>query len=670
MFSPLQIRGIHFKNRVFSGPHNTALSKGGDVSDGLIAYHAARAKGGVSLFITEVQVFHPSFLPSGRLSAATDQCIPQLSRLVRAVSAYDCRVLGQLFHPGRIGSAGGGGFDDGAQPVNFAPSESPNHFYHNISVPMPSAMVWEIIDAYGQAARRMMTAGLSGVEIVASMGYLPAQFLDPRYNRRTDEFGGDIDHRLRFLREVLASIRRQAGPDALIGVRISGDEMDETASLTGEEIEAACRKLDGDEGPDYFHVTMGSGGSVLGWRHQIPHMALPAGYIAPYAERVKRAVRAPVFVTGRMNDPSIVESVLEKGQADMCGLVRALIADPEFVNKAREGQVDDIRACIACNQACIGHRLKGYPISCIQHPETGREIAYYQQGHAGRRCRVTVVGGGPAGMKAAIVAAQRGHEVRLYEKTRRLGGQVLMAQLLPGRSEFGGLITNLERELGQTACEVIRGVAVTAELIRNDDPDAVIIATGGKPYWPEIDGKGSGHVVDAWSVLNGEAKVGHRVAIADSKCDWISLGVAEKLAREGCDVTLYTNGVVAGELLPHMVRDYGIAELFKLGVPMVPYAHLYGVDEKTAYFIHTASGQPIIADNVDTVVLTFGNVSDRDLASELNGIRGNVEVIGDALNPRTAEEAILEGMRAAHKIALEDSSVSPVQARVATGNRF
>ena len=311
-----------------------------------------------------------------------------------------------------------------------------------------------------------------------------------------------------------------------------------------------------------------------------------------------------------MNDPLIIESVLAKGQADMCGLVRALIADPEFVNKTREGRVDDIRACVACNQACIGHRLKGYPISCIQHPETGRESKYYRQGPARRQQRVSVVGGGPGGMKAALVASQRGHRVRLYEKTRRLGGQVRMAQLLPGRSEFGGLITNLERELGQTGCEVLRGVEATAELLRDDDPDVIIIATGGKPYWPELEGEPSGAVVDAWSVLNGESRVGQRVAVADSKCDWIALGLAEKLAREGCDVTLYTNGTVPGEVLPHMVRDHGIGELFKLGVRMVPYAHLFGVDEKSAYFVHTASGEAIVAEDIDTVVLTFGNVSD------------------------------------------------------------
>ena len=655
IFLPIEIRGVKFKNRIFSGPHNTALTRNGKISDELIAYHLARVRGGVSLIITEVQVFHTSYLPVGRLSVATDEAIPYLSRLVQAVDPFDCHVIGQLWHPGQIGGSGGGGMGDGELPVQYAPSESPNHFYHSISTPMPNSMVWDIIDSYGKAARRMVAAGLTGIEIVASMGYLPAQFMNARFNKRTDEFGGDLQNRLRFIREVINSIRREVGPDAITGIRISGDEMDETAGyLTGEEIIDICRELDGDEGPDYFHVTLGSGTSILGWRHQIPHMALPAGYITPYADRIKKNVTAPVLLTGRMNDPNIIESVIANGHADMCGLVRALIADPEFVSKTEQGRTDDIRVCIACNQACIGHRLRGYPVSCIQHPETGRELKFYKKGLAPNRRKVMVIGGGPGGMKAAIVTAQRGHDVRLFEKSDKLGGQALLAQLLPGRSEFGSLITNLENELFKTECEIIRNKDVTRNIVLEEEPDTVIVATGGTPYWPDIEGDYTGRVIDAWSVLKEEVTVGQRVLVADSKCDWISLGIAHKLALEGRDISLYTNGAVPGELIPHMIRDYEIAELYKLGVEMVPFAHLYRVAGDTIYFQHTASGEPIIVENVDTVVLTFGNSANRSLADELYEIRGNIEVIGDAINPRTAEEAIVEGMRSAHTIGLED----------------
>ena len=665
-FLPVEIGGVTFKNRIFSGPHNTALARNGRVSDELIAYHMARVRGGVSLIITEVQVFHPSYHPVGRLSVATDEAIPYLSRLVQAVNPYDCHIIGQLWHPGQIGGSGGGGMGDGELPVQYAPSESPNHFYHSISTPMSNSMIWDIIDSYGKAAGRMVAAGLAGVEIVASMGYLPAQFMNARFNRRTDEFGGNLQNRLRFIREVVSSVKREVGPAAITGIRISGDEMDEaTGYLTGEEVIEICRELDGDDGPDYFHVTLGSGTSILGWRHQIPHMALPAGYITPYAARVKKNVNVPVLLTGRMNDPAIIENVIANGHADMCGLVRALIADPEFVIKTEQGRTDDIRACIACNQACIGHRLKGYPVSCIQHPESGRELAFYNKGLAPARRKVMVVGGGPGGMKAAIVAAQRGHDVRLYEKTDKLGGQVLLAQLLPGRSEFGGLIENLENELFRTDCEVVRNTMITRSIVMEQEPDTVIVATGGIPYWPDIEGDYAGTVVDAWSVLKEEVTAGQRVLVADSKCDWISLGIAHKLALEGRDVSLYTNGAVPGELIPHMIRDYEIAALFKLGVEMVPFAQLYGVDGNTVYFHHTASGEHIIVENVDTVVLTFGNSADRSLSDELSEIRDNVEVIGDAINPRTAEEAVVEGMRSAHGIGLENRSIGSIRAGAA-----
>ena len=334
----------------------------------------------------------------------------------------------------------------------------------------------------------------------------------------------------------------------------------------------------------------------------------------------------------------------------MVGVVRGHIADPEFARKAREGRPEDIRACIGCNQACIGHRLKGFPISCIQHPETGRELQYYRKSRADAPKRVMVVGGGPGSMKAAIVAAQRGHDVTLYEKEARLGGQALLAQLLPDRSEFGGLVTNLARELEILGVSVRTRTEVTADLVAATGPDAIVLATGAEPHIPAIEGLEEAHVVDSWAVLRGEANVGQSAVVWDWRSDWVGLGLAQLLAQSGCRVRLAVNGIVAGERVPSMVRDYAVGELHKLGVEIVPYVRLFGADEDSVYFQHVTSGEPVILDEVDTLVSHHALRRNAGLAEELNAWGERLTLIGDCLGPRTAEEAVLEGLKAAMAI--------------------
>jgi NADPH-dependent 2,4-dienoyl-CoA reductase/sulfur reductase-like enzyme len=327
-----------------------------------------------------------------------------------------------------------------------------------------------------------------------------------------------------------------------------------------------------------------------------------------------------------------------------------MICDPEMPAKAAAGRVDDIRACIACNQACIGHFHKGYPISCIQHPETGRELTLGVKAPAERRKRIIVAGGGPAGMKAAAVLAARGHEVVLHEAQAQLGGQARLAQLLPGRAEFGGIITNLAREMEIAGVTVRRNSPVTRALVEAEGADAVVIATGGKPRRPIIEGGEDTHIVDVWQVLAGQANVGANVLIADWRADWIGLGMAEKLAREGCTVTLCTEGVAAGETIHGYVRDAMIANLHRLGVRIVPYARLYGSDGSTIYMEHCASGEPIMFEDIDTLVLSQGHDRLAEVEAELEGFDVEVHVIGDALTPRTAEEAVLEGLKVGRAI--------------------
>ncbi len=289
--------------------------------------------------------------------------------------------------------------------------------------------------------------------------------------------------------------------------------------------------------------------------------------------------------------------------------------------------------------------LNGVPISCIQHPETGRELDYGTLIPTDTPKRILIAGGGPAGMKAAAIAAARGHEVTLYEATATLGGQVNLAQALPGRAEFGGLATNLAHEMALAGVTVHLNTPVTRDLIDAQAPDAVILATGARPYDPGLDGADDAHVVTAWAVLQGEANVGSRAVIADWRCDWIGLGLAEKLARDGCHVRLAVNGMVAGQSVPQYVRDVWLGSLHKLGVEVLPYMRLFGADSDTAYFQHTLSGEPVMLEQTDTLVTALGHASDTALADALADWSGALHIIGDGHTVRTAEEAVLDGLR-------------------------
>lgn len=640
LFAPLQIRGKRLKNRIMSSGHDTSMPTDNLVNEQLIAYHRARAEGGVGLIVLQVAGVHDSARYTSHVLMATDDaCIDGYRRLAETCHAHGTVVLSQIFHPGReiMESA------DGLLAVAYAPSAVPNERFRVMPRALDQDMIDEIIQGYADAARRLHQAGLDGVELVASHGYLPAQFINPRVNRRTDGYNGELEQRLRFIREILGAMRASTDADFIIGLRISADERD-PEGLTEDESLAAVQLLQGQL--DYVHIVAGTSASLGGAVHIVPPMAVEAAYLAREAGTFKAGLSIPLFVTGRINQPQEAEAIIAKGQADVCGMTRALICDPQMPNKSDSGRAEDVRACIACNQACIGHFHKGLPISCIQHPETGRELLYGQPKPSARGKRILVVGGGPAGMKAAAVAAQRGHHVTLYEASAQLGGQVLLAQLLPRRSEFGGASTNLQREIQLAGVEVVRNTRVDRALIERENPDHVIIATGAQPYWPNFERGGDLQVVDAWQVLRDEVQLGRSVVVADWRCDWIGPGIAERLVRAGHQVQLAVNGTHCGESLPLYVRDQMAGELHKLAIPIIPYARLYGCDDSTVYLQHTASGEPMLLENVDSLVLCQGHRSVDDLGQQLKGLVP-FQRIGDCLAPRTVEEAIHEGLKVA-----------------------
>ncbi len=639
LFSPIKIRNLVIKNRILSTGHDTTLPTDFVPNDALVAYHQARAEGGVGLIVMQVAGVHETArYTSHLLMATTDDCIPGYRRVAEAVHAHGCALFGQLFHPGREIMES----QDGSQPVAYAPSAVPNERFHVTPRPMPGKMIAEVIAGYAAAAKRLETAGLDGVEIVASHGYLLAQFLNPRINLRTDEYGGSDENRRRFLLDAVAAIRAVAGPDFIVGLRISGDEKDEEG-LREDEVLTTLIAMEGLF--DYYNITVGTSAGIGSAINIAPPMAFEAGYTVPVAAAIKAKVSTPVFVAGRINQPQDAEPIIASGQADMVGMTRAMICDPEMPSKAEAGRLDDIRACIACNQACIGHFHMGYPISCIQHPETGRELRYGKLKPALAKRRILVAGGGPAGMKAAATAAARGHEVNLFEAGPQLGGQALLAQLLPRRAEFGGIITNLRREMTLARVKTRLNHKVTRELVEQMQPDAVIIATGARPRLPEIEGADTAHIVNAWQVVRDEVNAGPSVLIADWSLDWIGMGVAEKLARAGCRVRLAVDGYMAGQRIHQYVRDHWAGVLHDLGVEVLPYAKLFGVDGRTIYLQHATSGAAMIYEDIDTLVTNLGHERASGLEEELADTAYEIHVIGDSLTPRTAEEAVLEGLR-------------------------
>ena len=649
LFEPITLGPTQLRNRIFNPPHGTTLGADGLVSDELIAYHEARAKGGAGLIILEGMAFHPSFaFESAYLNAGRDDIIPGMKKLSRACGAHGAAVFGQLFHAGRSVRYS----HDGSRPLVFSASDTPDDRYRVVPVPMPNDMVWEVIESYATAAARLAEAGLDGIEILASQGYLIGQFLNPATNRRDDEFGGSLENRMRFLSESIARIRGAIGGSKTLGIRITLDEKTQFGMEAAEAVKV-CQILEKEGHVDYFSVISGSSSSPDRWIHVFPPMAVPPAFVANDAAQLKSAITKPVLVAGRINQAQAASQILSEGKADMVGMVRALIADPEFPNKVAANRSEDIRACIGCNQACVGHRLTHHAISCIQNPVTGRELEFRPRSTRPRRL-VWVIGGGPGGMKAAVTAADQGHEVILYEKQPKLGGQVNLAEKLPGRSEFGGVTTNLIGELDRSSIQVCLSSSASPEAFHAIEPDVVIVSTGAVPRLPEVEITGT-QLLSAWSVIAGEKPSGQNVVIADWSSDWSAMGVAHMLALSGHKVRIFSGASTCGESIPAIVRDQWFGELQSLNVELTCYARFFGAEDQTAFFQHTINGEAIVCEDVDAVVSCYPPRSNNDCSwvSELKAPdTGSLQIttIGDALAPRTVEEAVLEGFKAAWMI--------------------
>ena len=644
LFSPIKIRNLTVKNRIMSTGHDTTMPTEGIINERLLAYQRARAEGGAGLIVLQVSGVHESARYTTHLLMATEpNCVDGYRKMADMCHAHGTTIFAQIFHPGReIMEAG-----EGLLAVAYSASAVPNERFHVMPKPLNQRMIDEISAGYVQAARYMHEAGIDGVEFVASHGYLPAQFMSTQVNLREDQYGGSLENRLRFSVDILKAIRAATSDDFVIGMRISADELD-GGGLDADEVLAICQAL--EPHLDYVNLTLGTSASLGGAVHIAPPMAFRAGYIAEQTKVFKDTLNIPVLIAGRINQPQDADLIIKNGQADMCGMTRALICDPKMPNKAQNNQLDDIRACIACNQACIGHFHKGQPISCIQHPQTGREQQYGNLQAAAAPKKVMVIGGGPAGMNAALIAAQRGHRVSLYESGKQLGGQALLAQNLSRRAEFGGLITNLLQAMSKQDINIQLNTRVDLAMVQAEAADVVVLATGATPYAQPIEADDSILKLNAWQYLQGTAPQGKSVLITDWRCDWVAPGIAELLVKQGFDVSIAINGLCLGETLPLYVRDELTATAQRLGIKLLPNARLYGYDNGTVYLQHNTSAEALELEGIDTIIACDGQIALDELGDAIEDLGMTLHRIGDCNTPRTAEEAMYEGLKVAAMI--------------------
>jgi len=647
LFDPLVLRHKTLRNRVVFGAHTANMAEQGLPGARHMGYYLERAKGGAAMIVVEpVPVHRTAVLTRGNMLHSDDAIIAPLKRITDACHAEGAVMIQQLYHVGQHGD-----FDLSFQPA-WSPSGLPSFHDADGSHAMSEAEIEEIIDSFVAAAMRAQKAGFDGVELFGAYNGLIEQFWLPWSNRRTDRWGGSLDNRMRFTSEIIIRTRSAVGDDFIIGLNAS---IDSGVSIA-LQLDALCEIAQWlDERRLIDYISCGTGG-YFNFAELMPTFQFADKLGAPYAEALKKVLRhARVQAESHIRTPENAQYVVSSGQADMVSVVRGQIADPHWANKARTGRAADVRGCISCNQMCWGRRSRDYWISCLVNPSAGREWEW-----GGDRFtpapvvkNVLVVGGGPAGMEAARVAAERGHRVTLVEAGPRLGGAFRLAGMQPRRSQILELLDWYERQLSQLGVDVRLNTPQDAADVQALAPEHVIVATGsqpagtgfqrGVPHREAIDGVAQAHVWSIEDVMGKRAQLGKHVLLLDDTGDWRGGGSAWHLAEQGHQVTVVTGWPMVGYWIQRTAGDGKLrARLAQLGARAFTESAVLAWHGNAATVRNLLDGseQQVQADDL---VLATTNVAETTLADELTDAAMAFQAVGDAVAPRLAVHAIYEG---------------------------
>jgi len=656
LFQPIKIGPVTIRNRIYSTPHTLAypeFAPGSPYpgspyvplpSERMAYYYAERARGGIGLIIMHASSVHPSsdylFMPH----LFDRRSITMLKKIADSVHEHGAKIFVQLWHGGHHAT----NYLTGHPPVSSSqiPDVAPSAPLQTPLVPKELEVeeIHEIQRAFAETAKICKEAGFDGIELHGTHSYLIEQFLSPFWNKRTDEYGGSLENRMRFLLETLQLIRKECGYDVALGVRMIADEM-LPGGLSLEDNKVIAQKLEESGLVDFLDVDIGT-------YHTIPVMIAPHG-IGPlhevdYIAAIKSAVkRIPVLgCPGRLVDPYDAERLLAEGKMDMVGGARLFIADPEWPNKVKEGRLDDIIRCISCNY-CIA-RLFTLPyvgVTCAINPVTGREKEWGTGTlkAADKVRNVIVVGGGPAGMEVARVAALRGHNVTLYEKASHLGGRLLLESKLPSKDVYAGTIRWFERQLQRLGVKVVTNHEVSAKMVLDQNPDVVVIATGASYSRTGVSGfisspiKGwdQKHVLTPEMVINGEAKVGENILILEEENNTMAADLAVMLASKGKRVEIVTRWQFVGAgMFQTLQMAYYYPLLYKYGVVMTPNHYISEIGPDYVKLFNIFTSEEFVRKGVDTVILVTMRQSNDQLYKELKGKHPNLHRVGDCVAPR------------------------------------
>ncbi len=660
LFSPLKIGSMELRNRIAMAPMATSWANAdGTISERVSNYFEARAKGGVGLIILEVTTIDNSFPYVPRtIGLADDNQIPAMRRFTDIIHSHGTKVIPQISHPGPESLSGIFG---NIQPVG--PSTGMCHSNKQMYRELAIEEIEPIIEQFGEAARRARESGCDGIELHCAHSYmLLGSFISALRNKRTDKYGGSIDGRLQLPLEVLQRIREKAGDNFPIVMRISGDEL-----LTGgrdiHETQYIAPIL-AKAGVNAFDVSAGAF-PQMGWRI-LPPSGTPLGINTSLSAALKETVDIPIMTVGRINDPRFAESILQRNEADAIIMGRALLADQEWANKAKEGRFEDIAPCVGCGGGCIAGRESGRAMTCVINPTVGREKDL-EIVPAENPKKVMIIGGGPGGLEAARVAALRGHQVTLYEKSSKTGGQLNLAAVPPMKQELTKWVRYLNTQVEKADAEIKLNVEVTAELVEEIKPDVAIVAVGSEAFVPDFPGIKNEKVVTAHDILSGRVAIPLENTLLTGKpgmpeANIFVLGggmvgceTADFLATRGDNpivgrvaVTIVTSKKEVGLDMVPEIRTLLMQRLWEKGVTISNSSIVKEILDDGVLI--EKDGKEEAIHGADMIILARGVQSVDKLSQKIKDKVAEVHVIGDAREPREALEAIADGNKAGREI--------------------